>query len=126
MSWELKQLMRRYRLVLLCALGVTFMGAALYSHRGLGRPPLGNLAPAPWKRPEAHVALKIEGMDCVMCAAGLQNNLRAIPGVRRADVSFQDKQAVLDYDPAAVDESGFEKVIADSGFKVALAVPQRH
>jgi hypothetical protein len=37
-------------------------------------------------------------------------------------VSFQDKQAIIDYDPKAVDPSRFEKVIGDAGFQ---AVPPR-
>ena len=70
--------------------------------------------------PEAHLILRIEGMDCPACAGLLQNNLRQLPGVRRAEVSFQDKQANIDYDPKAVDPSRFEKVIGDAGFR---AVP---
>lgn len=73
------------------------------------------------RSPTARVVLKIEGMDCPVCAAGLQNQLREIPGVRRAEVSFQDKRASLDYDPRAVDPSRFTKAIAEAGFKVATA-----
>lgn len=76
-----------------------------------------------WRTPLAHVLLKIEGMDCVLCAAGLQNNLRALKGVRGAQVSFQDKQAAIDYDPNAAAVADFEKVIADSGFKVVTPGP---
>jgi copper chaperone CopZ len=73
--------------------------------------------------PSAQLVLKIEGMDCIMCAAGLQNNLRALKGVRSAEVSFQDKKAVIDYDPNSAAVADFEKVIADSGFKVATPAP---
>jgi len=113
--------MRHYRILIVFICLAVPVGAAVYK-LGVLRP---RSAQVLWKRPEAHVALKIDGMDCVMCAAGLQNNLRAIPGVRRADVSFQDKQAVVDYDPALVDASRFEKHIADSGFKVVPQPPSR-
>lgn len=91
-------------------------GRRLAYDRGAGKPST-NAA--------ARLVLKIDGMDCVMCAAGLQNTLRAVPGVRRADVSFQHKQAVVEYDPAMVDAAHFEKLIADSGFKVAWPVRAR-
>jgi cation transport ATPase len=64
--------------------------------------------------------LRIEGMDCIMCAVGLQNNLRVLKRDRNAEVSFQDKQAVTDYDPAA---AGLEGAIANSGFKLVSPVP---
>jgi copper chaperone CopZ len=73
--------------------------------------------------PEARVILRVEGMDCPACAGLLQNNLRQLPGVRRAEVSFRDKQANIDYDPKAVDPSRFEKIIADAGFKVVPPGP---
>ncbi|MBI4189661.1 MAG: cation transporter [Betaproteobacteria bacterium] len=65
-----------------------------------------------------HVVLTIEGMDCPACAGLLQNNLRQIPGVHRAEVNFQDKRATLDYDPHAVEPSQFAQVVAEAGFKV--------
>lgn len=73
--------------------------------------------------PEAHLILRVEGMDCPACAGLLQNNLRQLSGVRRAEVSFQDKQASIDYDPKAVDPSRFEKIIADAGFRAILPGP---
>ncbi len=67
--------------------------------------------------PEARLILRVQGMDCPACAGLLQNNLRQLPGVRRAEVSFQDKQANIAYDPKAVDPSRFEEIIADAGFR---------
>lgn len=72
----------------------------------------------------SRVVLKIDGMDCPVCAGGLQNNLRQIPGVRRAEVSFQDKLARIDYDRAELDLARFEQAVRDSGFKVAGILPQ--
>jgi copper chaperone CopZ len=73
--------------------------------------------------PEAHLILRVEGMDCPACAGLLQNNLRQLPGVRRVEVSFQDKLARIDYDPKAVDPSRFEKIIAEAGFRAAPPGP---
>jgi copper chaperone CopZ len=70
----------------------------------------------------ARVVLAIEGMDCPICAAGLQNSLRQIPGVHHAEVSFQDKQATLVYDRKAVGPTTFAEVVARAGFKVGGSV----
>ena len=98
-------------------------GVIIRSHRG-GYSPHGPARSSSASGTQAsRSVLKIEGMDCIMCAAGLQNHLRALPGVRSAEVSFQDKQAVIDYDPRAASVADFEKVIADSGFKLASPSP---
>ena len=68
---------------------------------------------------QAHAVLKIDGMFCSSCAVLLGKNLAQIPGVRRAEVSFENKQATLDYDPLKVDISRFAKSITDAGYKVA-------
>lgn len=73
----------------------------------------------------ARVAITIEGMDCVMCAASLQNHLRGLPGVQKAEVSFQDKLATLEYNPALVTAARIESAIRDAGFKVAGSNPGR-
>jgi copper chaperone CopZ len=72
------------------------------------------------------VVLKIEGMDCPACAGLLQNNLRQIPGVRRAEVSFQDGQASLDYDPRKVQPARFTLVVAEAGFRVGGVMAEDH
>ncbi len=68
---------------------------------------------------QAHAVLKIDGMVCGSCAALLEKKLSQIPGVRRAEVSFEKKQATLDYDPRTVHASSFTKAITDVGYKVA-------
>lgn len=113
--------MRYYHFIIAFICLAVAVSAAVYKF-GAPRP---KSAQAQFKRPDAQVVLRIDGMDCVMCAAGLQNILRAVPGVRRADVSFQDKQAVVEYDPTVVNAARFEKLIADSGFKVAAPAPAR-
>ncbi len=67
---------------------------------------------------QAHAVLKIDGMVCGSCAALLEKKLSQISGVRRAEVSFEKKQAMLDYDPRTVHPSSFAKAITDVGYKV--------
>jgi len=70
----------------------------------------------------AHLTLSVEGMDCPACVALLEKNLRQTQGVRQARVSFEDKRASIDYDPAAVDQLRITKVFANAGYKaVALS-----
>ena len=68
---------------------------------------------------QSRAVLKIDGMACGSCAALLEKKLSQISGVRHAEVSFEKKQATLDYDPRAVDPSRFMKAITDVGYKVA-------
>ncbi len=68
---------------------------------------------------QAHAVLKIDGMVCSSCAALLEKKLSQMPGVHRAEVSFEKKQAILDYDPRRVDPSRFTKSVTAAGYKVA-------
>ena len=66
----------------------------------------------------ARTELGIEGMDCLMCAAGLQSQLRALQGVAKAEVSYQDKRAVIEFESTRIDRARLEKAILGAGFKV--------
>lgn len=95
----------------------------------LTQPPRGDKESA---RPEAaqpaplhaRTELGIDGMDCLLCAAGLQNQLRALPGVSRAEVSYQDKRAVIEFEPARMDRAQLEKTIRAAGFEIAGDLPR--
>ena len=63
--------------------------------------------------------VSIEGMDCIMCSGVLQQRLAQARGVRRAEVSFQDREARIEFDPRLTDEPQLEKFITQAGFKVA-------
>jgi copper chaperone CopZ len=76
-------------------------------------------AEVPAQSLQAHAVLKIDGMFCSSCAVLLEKNLSQIPGVHRAEVSFEKKQAILDYDPRSVGPPQFAKSVSDAGYKVA-------
>ncbi|CAK4377627.1 unnamed protein product, partial [Aphanomyces euteiches] len=47
----------------------------------------------------SHIQLVVEGMRCQnKCATRIQQALEEIPGVKSAQVSFKDKQAIVDVD----------------------------
>ena len=49
----------------------------------------------------------------------IEKNLAEIPGVRVAQVSFEKKQASVEYDPKAVQPSRLVKAVEEAGYKVA-------
>jgi copper chaperone len=105
------------------AIAIVFGGLELYRARvNSPEPP----PPESATRLHARAEISIEGMDCMMCAAGLQNKLRALPGVSKAEVSYQDKRAAVEFDPAVIGRARLVEVIKGDGFKVAArdASPQ--
>lgn len=46
--------------------------------------------------------LRIEGMTCGGCATAVRAVLKKVDGVSGAKVSYEEKLAVVDYDPAKV------------------------
>ncbi len=81
--------------------------------RSAHKPPPVSMERPAQVRAEVHVG----GMDCLMCAAGLQNKLRALPGVSKAEVSFQDQRAIIEFDPSITDRARIDAAIECDGFK---------
>ena len=52
--------------------------------------------------------MKIEGMKCMHCKANVEKALAAVPGVTGAEVSLEEKTAVIRMD--AVKAKGFEPI----------------
>lgn len=62
--------------------------------------------------------LNISGMTCGGCVRSVTNVLTALDGVARADVSLDNHNAVVDYDPARVDVNQLRRAIEGAGFEV--------
>lgn len=54
------------------------------------------------------VTISIEGMSCTSCASGIKAVLKRTPGVIAAEVSFERREAVVDYDS---DKTSREKIV---------------
>lgn len=67
--------------------------------------------------------LRIEGMHCEGCAQTIEALLGVEPGVQRAAVSFQAREAQVRFDPKATDEAHLAAAIERAGYKVAAARP---
>lgn len=65
--------------------------------------------------------LKVEGLRCNGCAEKVQNRVTAQPGVKSTQVSFDQAQARVLYDPQATDENRIVQVIQDLGYRAAVA-----
>lgn len=64
-------------------------------------------------------AIRVEGMSCGHCVMTVKKAIESLEGVKGADVSLEDKKAVVEYDEkkvkledirAAVKEAGYEPV----------------
>jgi copper chaperone CopZ len=65
-----------------------------------------------------HATFGIEGMDCAACARAVESKLKAVPGVRKATESYEQKRAEVEYDPGSATRSQMEKAIEDAGYRV--------
>jgi len=64
------------------------------------------------------VTFLIEGMNCDGCAETLKVLIERQPGVRKAEISFGERQARVLYDPQAVGEERLIELIQKPGFRV--------
>ena len=60
---------------------------------------------------------KIEGMHCTGCSTRLQKVLNNLDGVEEAEVSLEEKQAMIKYDEDKISIEGMRETIEDAGFK---------
>jgi copper chaperone len=63
--------------------------------------------------------LKVNGMTCMGCVAGVKKVLMAIDGVQSVDVSLEKAQATIGYDAARVRPAQFKTAIDDAGYESA-------
>lgn len=68
---------------------------------------------------EKTATVKVYGMDCPACAKGVAGSLKALKGVKAADVSVEKAQAVVVYDDAQVTLDQLKKRIEKSGYTTA-------
>ncbi len=66
-----------------------------------------------------HVSFTVQGMTCPVCAQGVEHRLKSIPGVEKAQVSYEQKRAEIDYDPRLVKLEQLQQPFEEAGFKAA-------
>ena len=67
-----------------------------------------------------HLTLVIDGMDCAGCAGTIQAALSRAPGVSKASVSFDKKQAEVQYDASKTSPESLIAVVASAQYKARL------
>jgi copper chaperone len=60
--------------------------------------------------------IKVDGMSCGGCVKSVTGVLTALDGVAKADVSLEQKQAVVQFDAGKVTRDQLKAVIEDAGF----------
>ena len=60
--------------------------------------------------------IKVGGMSCGGCVKSVTGVLTALDGVAKAEVSLEQKQAVVEFDAAKVSRAQLAQVIEDAGF----------
>lgn len=63
------------------------------------------------------VTISVEGMHCAMCVKNLTRGLKEANGVSDAVVSLEEKNAVVTFDPAKIDEEGIRAVVRECGYQ---------
>lgn len=69
--------------------------------------------------------VSIPSMDCAACAANIQKTLSAQAGVRKADVTFDTKQAVVYYDASRISREQVIETINNTGFKAETSTEKK-
>jgi copper chaperone len=60
--------------------------------------------------------IKVDGMSCGGCVKSVTGVLAALDGVAKAEVSLEQKQAVVEFDAGKVTRDQLMAVIEDAGF----------
>jgi copper chaperone len=61
--------------------------------------------------------IRVEGMHCNKCAQSIAKALKATPGVEQVNVSFENGEAIVQFDDQKVSEAQIREVINKTGFK---------
>lgn len=62
--------------------------------------------------------LKIQGMSCQMCVKHVTNALSGIEGVTEVEVSLDEAQATVRYDPDQAGMAAFKAAVDEVGYKI--------
>ena len=63
------------------------------------------------------VAIPVEGMSCISCAARVKRTLKGIEGVQQVEVSLERRETVVRFAPAKVTPERLESAINELGYK---------
>lgn len=64
------------------------------------------------------ITLTVKGMTCMGCVRSVKNVLEPIPGVSAVEITLDNGQVAIDYDPATSSVDQFTNAINDAGYEV--------
>ena len=64
------------------------------------------------------IVLDIGGMHCATCVQTIEKRLPKLKGVIYATINLAAEKAIIDYDPAVVNQQAIEDAITEIGYKV--------
>ncbi len=67
------------------------------------------------------ITIQIEGMTCGHCVHAVQSAIEELDGVSQAEVSLEDKSAVVTYDPDWIDTDEIADIIEEEGYSASLS-----
>lgn len=79
-----------------------------------------NIIPTTAETKAERVLIAIEGMHCGGCASGIKAMLKRTSGVISAEVSFEEKQATVEFDPSATSREKILEAITNMGYKASV------
>jgi len=63
--------------------------------------------------------LDVEGMSCAHCKAAVEGELRALPGIEKADADVARGTVEVRYDESKVGTEDLKRAIGEAGYTVA-------
>lgn len=106
------------RAILTLAIFCALVGALLfgsYAHAGYRT----SAATTAGTAKTEHVVIAIEGMSCDNCAKGIKAMLKRTAGVISAEVSFERREAQVDYDTERTTREKILEVVNNMGYKAS-------
>ncbi len=73
-----------------------------------------------WAAPHT-ATLSVEGMTCAACPITVKKALGKVPGVSRAEIDFDKRQAIVTYDAAKTSTEALMRATRDAGYPSTLA-----
>jgi copper chaperone len=71
------------------------------------------------------VRIPVEGMICTVCAGNVKKVLKAVPGVQDAEISLEQREAVVHYSDGKVSPQQLVSAINRLGYKAGTPVPDK-
>lgn len=62
------------------------------------------------------ITLDVPTLTCPVCPITVNKALRAVPGVKKVDIKYAQKEAIVTYDDAETNVSALTKATRDAGY----------